>query len=213
MGQILDQLLAHVARAAQAATLLPPASREEILSLERRFGAPLGPEFKSLIERTGGYDLRPFGTVDFRAIAPFEFSGTPTGIPLAADGEGNFWILDSPRNDSAVLFVSHDPPVIGIQASDLGRFIDQTFATKRASELAVPLLERVWKANPDARPRRDLVASRDEVLRAFAASVPDGFGIVDLRSKQEAAGLAWGVRGPDSQVIRSPNALLLAAPL
>jgi hypothetical protein len=50
----------------------------------------------------------------------------PLGLPIAADGAGNFWVLDLTAREmaaAAVFFACHDPPIVLYQSPGLGHFL------------------------------------------------------------------------------------------
>ena len=52
----------------------------------------------------------------------------PAGLPIAADGSGNFWVLDLTPDTvevAPVFFHCHDAPVLLYQAPDLATFLDE----------------------------------------------------------------------------------------
>ena len=54
----------------------------------------------------------------------------PAGLPIAADGYGNFWVLDlgfEARERARVFYICHDPPVVLYQAPSLADFLREAF--------------------------------------------------------------------------------------
>ena len=70
---------------------------------------------------------------------------------------------------------------------------------------------RIWKGDPDALAPSDPRVQDDEALRGFAATLGEGYRIVDLRAGRIGAGFAWGKAGPDAKVRRLDRALVFAA--
>jgi len=96
--------------------LKPPMTAKQIGGLERRCRTSLHAQERELVEYTEGVTIDGF-EVDFSGEhAFFEFEAlTPAGIPIAADGFGNFWVVDIAEDGlwSRVLFICHDPPAVG----------------------------------------------------------------------------------------------------
>lgn len=87
--------------------------------------------------------------VDLTGIAP-------DGVPVAADGFGNHWVVDVRKGRPAeVLFIAHDPPVVLLQARSLGDFLVQWFETGLDPDDGGPLdavheaANAVWRRPPD----------------------------------------------------------------
>ena len=87
--------------------------------------------------------------VDLAGIAP-------DGLPVAADGFGNHWVVDIRDGRPAeVLFIAHDPPVVVLQAHSLGDFLVQWFETGLDPDVDNPLdavheaANKVWRRPPD----------------------------------------------------------------
>jgi hypothetical protein len=87
--------------------------------------------------------------VDLSGIAP-------DGLPVAADGFGNHWIVDVRDGRPAeVLFVAHDPPVVVLQARGLGDFLVQWFESGLDPDGDSPLdavheaANEVWRRPPE----------------------------------------------------------------
>src|SRR5687767_261980 len=76
--------------------LLPPLSPEEIHSLQRQVEQPLPEELRSVLEFCSGIHGSSLDAIDFTgAHMAFEAKEIfPNGLPIAADGFGNFWVLD-----------------------------------------------------------------------------------------------------------------------
>ena len=62
-------------------------------------------------------------------------------------------------------------------------------------------LFNVWRKNPGTLSVAD-AASRDEVLRTFAATLDERFTIVDLRDARPGMGFSWARYGPRTEIRR-----------
>ncbi len=198
--------------------LKPGLSHAQIQDLEERLNATLPSEVRELLAFTSGFYSRPIGNVNFSAKEMFEFPDIlPLGLPLAADECGNNWVVDIKRSTGewgAVFFLSHDPPVVVIQAPDLVRFISQIFdygdsePNGRLNYVREMAASKIWREDPYL---LDIGASRvsaDPNLAEFSRQLSDAFRIADLRSLEVGSGFAWGRNGPNSKIRRYGSELL-----
>jgi cell wall assembly regulator SMI1 len=181
--------------------LAPGLSPADIERLEDEVGVPISREFRALLERTAGIDE----TIDFtgRSLsfgAPETF---PSGLPIAGDGFGNFWILDLTPDEvetGPVFFACHDAPVIIFQSPDIGDFLHEAFRmlvpphASAVDDVHEDRLFNVWRDNPGTLEHSAALAS-DEHLSAFAAELDDRFTFVDLRSPSIGMGFSWAAMG------------------
>ncbi len=132
---------------------------------------------------------------------------------------GNSWIVDVDPDEGrwgTVFFACHDPPVVVIQAADVGDFVAQILAIGRGDgdeteRIRGEAVDRVWLEDPFVVSKADAVNQGDAAVTAFAERVPDGLGIADLRAASPGAGFAWSRSGPEEHVVRSGSDLLFAA--
>jgi len=198
--------------------LIPGLSEREVREFEKRQGAPLSSEAREVLLFASGFTYEPFGGVTFLGKDDFTFPSLfPKAIALAGDGSGNFWVLDVREDSGAwgrVLFVSHDPPVVVVQAADLAQYVHQVLAVGRSDdaqeldEVATHASLRIWREDPDL---IDVVAARqsaDPMLSKFAAELPDAYRIADLRNAGRGTGFTWGRNGPQTDVRRFDSELL-----
>jgi hypothetical protein len=78
--------------------LAPPLAPEEIESLRTTVGQPLPQELREVLAFCSGIDGCLEG-IDFNC-ARMDFGHEevfPNGLPIAAEGFGNFWVLDITR--------------------------------------------------------------------------------------------------------------------
>jgi hypothetical protein len=132
---------------------LPPADIERLAD---ELGVPLSRELRALLERTAGIDDGPLESIDFTGQslsfeAPEAF---PSGLPIAGDGFGNFWILDL-HEAFRMLVPPHASAVDDVHE-------DRLF--------------NVWRDNPGTTERSAALAS-DERLSAFAEELGRPFHI------------------------------------
>ena len=81
----------------------------------------------------------------------------PAGHPIAADGAGNFWVLDLTPDTvevAPVFYLWHDPAVLVYLAPDLGTFLDQAVKkyvpphTSLVDDVHEDRLYDVWRNRP-----------------------------------------------------------------
>jgi hypothetical protein len=191
--------------------LAPGLPRADIEGLADEVGAPLR-ELRTLLERTAAIDGGPLDAIDFTGRS-LSFGGEemfPLGLPIAADGFGNFWVLDLPPDEvetAPVFFACHDPPVVLYQSPNIGDFLHEAFqmlVPPHASAVDDVHEDRrfnVWRENPGTLDHAAALAG-DEDLRAFATELDDRFTFVDLRSSPVGMGFSWGRFGPRTEIRR-----------
>jgi hypothetical protein len=201
------------ARAAgRAVVIAPPMSRERMADLAAKCGVALPGQIRELVGYAAGFFVDGFA-VDFGGEEPFELENAfPCPIAIAADGAGNFWVVDVTAGGwGPVFLVAHDPPVVVLQARDIGAFIDQVFdASETIDIVGLFAREMIWKRNPYVIPYEIALASADTTLREFALQLGDRFAIADLRDVTRGKGFVWGLAGPNAEVRRAGNHLLFA---
>ena len=138
--------------------LLPPLAGEEMASLQERLGQPLPDELRMILTFCSGIDGCLAG-VDFTG-ASMSFAQVeifPNGLPIAADGFGNYWVLDlTPETTQVapVFFACHDPPVILYQSADMASFLSEVCRTytpphkSLVDDVHEDRLFEVWRRNP-----------------------------------------------------------------
>jgi hypothetical protein len=192
--------------------LLPGLTPEELSQIESRLGAPLPADFRQWALECGGVEGF-LGDIDFSG-EPFSFDMPqvfPRGLPIAADGFGNHWVLDViPADESAswIFYVSHDPPIALLQCRGVEVFLEEAITMHRppfqglVRDVYEDRLFDVWKSNPGVLPQPQVLASADPALRAFADELDAAYAIVDLRHALPGQGFSWGRYGPDTIVQR-----------
>jgi SMI1 / KNR4 family (SUKH-1) len=191
---------------------LPGLSSEAIAGLEGSLGFKLPQDLRDLLPHCAGVE-GPLEGIDFtgRTLGGFGKDDIfPRNIPIAHDGSGNYWVLDvTPESASiaAVFFACHDAPVILYQADSIAAFLSEVVRKYQPPHQSLiddvheDRLFEVWRKNPGTLTVAD-AASRDEVLRAFAATLDDRFTIVDLRGARPGMGFSWGRYGPRTEIRR-----------
>jgi hypothetical protein len=191
--------------------LTPPLTIAEIAELEAAVGVPFPRELVNLLGETAGIeDL--LGGVDFtgRTMDYEDRDLFPNGHPIAADGFGNFWVVDltpSERDVSPVFYASHDAPVLLYQSANVGEFLHELFAMfTPPHESAVDAVHEdrlfaVWSTNPGLLDHAAALAA-DDTLRSFAEQLDERYSFADLRKTEVGMGFAWGRHGPRTEVRR-----------
>jgi hypothetical protein len=193
-------------------TATPPQTPEQIDSLQQRVGQPLPEELRTVLGFCSGIDGSLDG-IDFTgASMSFEHEEIfPNGLPIAADGFGNFWVLDiTPQTTQVapVFFACHDAPVILYQSPDIATFLAEVIRISTPPQKSLiddvheDRLFEVWKENPGVISQPEAAVSSDAALRAFAVGLPDQFQIVDLRNVDPGMGFSWGRYGPRAEIRR-----------
>jgi hypothetical protein len=97
--------------------LLPPLSDSERTAFEGRLPCPLPSEVRELLSVCSGFEGSAVDLVDFTGVrCLFTYEAVfPHGLPIAADGFGNFWVVDllpTSQGWGPIYFACHDAPVI-----------------------------------------------------------------------------------------------------
>lgn len=189
-------------------------------AFEGEIGVPLPGELRDLLAYTTGIDGL-LGSVDFTGRDhDVEFGEIfPTGLPIAGDGLGNFWVVDltpEHRDVAPVFFACHDPAVILLQSPSIGHFLHEVFRmyvpphASLATDVHGDRPFDVWRENPGVLSHAQALNGDDAKLADFAASLDDDFEIVDLRCAEIGMGFSWGRHGPKTEVRRHRYELLFA---
>jgi len=192
--------------------LLPGLSYRELQGFAEQVPCRIPPEIAELLGACRGF----YGTIEEveftgRDLA-FEFEAAfPYGHPIAADGYGNFWVVDLRPGTTTwgpIYFACHDAPVILYQADSLDRFLRELFRMfepphqSLIGDVHEDRLARVWQTNPGVLSREQCLRSEDPILSAFARELDESFQIIDLRLAKPGDGFSWGRYGPKTQILR-----------
>jgi len=192
--------------------LLPSLSQAELQDFANQLPCPIPPEIMELLSACGGF----YGTVeqvDFTGRdLIFEFEPAfPDGLPIAADGYGNFWVVDlNPHSTrwGPIYFVCHDAPVVLYQADSLEQFLSELFRMfepphqSLVDDVHEDRLANVWQTNPGVLSYEHCLRSEDLILSAFARELDESFQIIDLRRARPGDGFSWGRYGPRTKIKR-----------
>jgi hypothetical protein len=192
--------------------LLPGLSHTELQDFAGQVPCRIPPEVMELMRSCRGF----YGTVeqvDFTGRdLMFEFEAAfPYGLPIAADGYGNFWVVDLHPDATMwgpIYFACHDAPVILYQSGTLEQFLGELFRMFRPPHQSLiddvheDRLANVWQTNPGVLPYEQCLRSEDPILSAFAGELDESFQIIDLRLAKPGDGFSWGRYGPKTQIER-----------
>ena len=195
-----------------ALELLPGISNRELQEFAEQVPCRLPPEIAELLGTCRGF----YGTieqVDFTGKdLMFEFEAAfPYGLPIAADGYGNFWVVDLHPGTTTwgpIYFACHDAPVILYQAGSLEQFLRELFRMfepphqSLVDDVHEDRLANVWQMNPGVLSYEQCLRSGDPILSAFARELDERFQIIDLRLAKPGDGFSWGRYGPRTQIRR-----------
>ena len=192
--------------------LKPGLTDQQIEDLGKRLPAGRIPnEIKELLKFASGFEFYGLEEVTFDGVGQFGFEEFfPISVQLAGDGFGNFWILDVNKNGEwgNVFYVCHDPAVIIKHSDNLAEFIKHVDEFgKRGEESNLDIIHDVtvmdvWTKNNGFIDKSAALASTDEKIKSFAATLPDNFVIADLRDKPLKSGFAWGKFGPNIDKVK-----------
>jgi SMI1 / KNR4 family (SUKH-1) len=192
--------------------LLPGLSHAELQDFADRVPCRIPPEIAELLGACRGF----YGTVEQVEFTgrdlSFEFEAAFSyGLPIAADGYGNFWVVDLHPGTTTwgpIYFACHDAPVILYQAGSLERFLGELFRMfepphkSLIDDVQENRLAHVWRTNPGALSHEQCLRSEDPILSDFARELDESFQIIDLRQAKPGDGFSWGRYGPNTQIKR-----------
>jgi cell wall assembly regulator SMI1 len=193
--------------------LEPGLSPAEIAAFEQRLPCSIPPGVRELLSSCRGFSGGAAERVDFTGVedlAGYE-DVFPHGLPIAADGFGNFWVVDllpDSRAWAPIYFACHDAPVVLYQSPSLEHFLTELFKcsvaphTSLVDDVHEDRLFEVWRRNPGVMSHEECRGSVDQELRSFAERLDASFQIVDLREPKIGFGFSWGRYGPQTVVRR-----------
>ena len=201
--------------------LRPPLTTAEIDAFSAELPTPLPTEVRELLELCSGFEGGAADYVDFTGRdCSFEYEPAfPHGVPIAADGFGNFWIVDLLPDSKVwgpIYFACHDAPVILYQSHNLEDFLLELIKCSQPphesliNEVHDDRLFHVWRKNPGVESHEACLASADPALRVFAQELSASFQVIDLRGAQIGFGFSWGRYGPNTVVRRFGNLPIFA---
>lgn len=195
--------------------LLPGLSKNELAQLQGLIPCQIPPHMVELLTLTRG--IKPaLEEIDFSGLSLFEafeiLEIFPHGLPIAADGCGNFWVVDlEPKSKEwgPIFYACHDPPVIVWQAKTFEEFVAQliSFASfEEGSPINLVHDEyafQIWRDNPGVISAADAVQPGDPDMGLFVQSLPKGYQFIDMRRPRLGEGFSWGRFGPGTEIVRN----------
>jgi cell wall assembly regulator SMI1 len=186
--------------------LKPPLTEQELATFEASLPCPLPEDVREVLRFARGFD-GVLGGISFSGLpGGFELEEIlPHAVTLAADGFGNFWVVDlthESRSWEPIFYACHDAPVVVFQTDSLLHFLQEVirFGNKpwksEIDDVHESLSDRVWRENSGVLSFAQCVDSEDRDLKAFAASLDETWQLIDLRSPNLGDGFSWGRYGP-----------------
>ena len=193
--------------------LLPPMTSLELSTLAATLPCRIPEEVRELLTFAKGFTGGNLEEITFSGLAGgFGMEAIfPHALPLAADGFGNYWIVDLTSQSKSwgpIFYACHDAPVIVYQAADLLRFVQEVirFGNKpwqsEVDDVHETLADRIWRENPGVLTQQECLSSSDSEIRSFAQSLDNTWQFVDLRSPALGDGFSWGRYGARTCVQR-----------
>jgi cell wall assembly regulator SMI1 len=193
--------------------LLPPATDAELRALEAELPCPVPEDVRAALRVAKGLANGPLESFSLVDLAGFGLDEVfPCPYSVAHDGFGNYWVLDLLPDSPAwgpVFYACHDPPVIAYQAPTLEDFLLAAVAMWQAGPRSIvdvvheEVVHRIWREHSGAMTAAEAASSPDPVVRDFAANLPPGGFVADLRSAGVGDGFAWGRFGPRTELRRA----------
>ncbi len=188
--------------------LLPPLTDAQLRAVESSLPCALPAEARELLVYSRGME----GILEGVEFSGFDWSFAlegifPHGIPIAADGSGNFWVVDLTSDSTSwgpIFYACHDAPVIVLQTDSLAHFISEWLRLgnppwqSEIKEVHDEHESRIWRDNPGVLTHAQCLASGDADLAAFAGSLDEGWQFIDLRHPRLGDGFSWGRYGPQT---------------
>lgn len=202
--------------------LLPGLTPKELSTVQGMIPCALPAQIKDVLTLTRG--IKPgLSEIDFSGLSleqSFEMSDVfPHGLPVAGDGNGNFWVLDlhpSSKDWAPVFYACHDPPVIIWQAKTFEEFVAQLISYSCEEEgnpielLSEKYAHQIYHENPNVLSAEKAIQPGDPDFSAFAQSLPKGYQFIDLRRPRTGEGFSWGRYGPGTEIKRHGEQRLFA---
>lgn len=183
-------------------------------ALQQAWPFPIPDDYRTLLTYCAGFESSPheaFG-FDLKPVSDF-LELIPYSIEIAADGFGNYWLLELQPDGHAlgpIWYLCHDAPVLLLQSNTLHDFIVETFKLVADGERSLvdyvheDAMMDIWYNNPGLLKVSACRQHSDEEMREFAKTLDDEFVICDLRNAQPGEEFSWG-RAAKQEIIRHKN--------
>lgn len=218
------EVLKQALTALGGADAVTPATTAEVDALSRRLGRAIPDELRELVSVASGL------TIDSDALGAFgielDFLGQVAGqewpnafhssFHFGHDGCGNSWLIELPPKSTGedvrqtadalgpVLFSSHDPPFIAIQAADLTSFLLEVIRPDSEAEAESeerPLGTSMSLEDVSVELTADGTISNVE-LANLVKGLPAGTRVADLRALRVGTGFSCDISDPERQLRR-----------
>jgi cell wall assembly regulator SMI1 len=201
--------------------LAPPLSENEISAFEAELPCKLPREIRELLSHCSGFTGSAADYVDFtgKQCSFAQEEVFPYGLPIAADGYGNFWVVDLlPTSEiwGPIYFACHDAPVILYQSPDLSHVLVELLKMSipprksLVDDVHEDRIFDVWGKNPGVMSYDECIKSKDADLKTFATELGPSFQIIDMRTPEIGFGFSWGRYGARTFVRRHGNLPIFA---
>jgi cell wall assembly regulator SMI1 len=201
--------------------LAAPISNADLAVFESELPCRLPAEVRELLSHCRGFTGGATDFVDFTGKdCSWEYTAAfPYGLPFAADGYGNFWVVDllpTSETRGPIYFACHDAPVILYQSPSLGDFLVELFKMSEppyksaVDDVHEDRLFDVWRKNPGVMSYEHCMGSSDPELKAFASELGPSFQVIDMRKPEVGFGFSWGRYGAKTIVRRHGNLPIFA---
>jgi cell wall assembly regulator SMI1 len=143
--------------------LMPPLTAQQVNEFEATLPCRLPDDVRELLAFCRGFTGGGLDFVDFTGRdCSFEFEPAfPHGLAFAADGYGNFWVVDLLPSSTVwgpIYLACHDAPVILYQGPTLAHFLEELFKLcappykSAVDDVHEDRLFDVWSKNPGVIP-------------------------------------------------------------
>ena len=191
-------------------SLLKGLTVSQIAEFQKRFPKPIPQDIVELLMFSAGLEIPRFERISFVGNLDFAFEEvSPLGIPLATDGIGNFWLLDIEVESGrwgSVFFVSHDPPVLLLQAFSLRQFLNQILDCARDGsnpfERIPQQTEKVYEPKITEKLVKDFGDKTNPELYDFVKKHSEQSIVIDLRKCSVGDGFTIDKEGFNSEIAR-----------
>lgn len=212
-----------------AIKLKPGLTEDQIAKFASRLPGTLPPEIGALLAYSSGFEIDlscliktpskfHSASVQFTGSGEVEFDVFPFAIDLLGDGYGNFWLVDVNPDGAwgAIIYLSHDPPVVVVQSPDLQSFLVQVLQPEeRSSRISLNYVHEdaassIWAKDSWLIPVAQARQSNDVRISNFAKNLPEKLAVVDLRRREIGSGFSWGKGSSTPSLLRDGPDLMFA---
>jgi len=194
----------------------PGLNESQIQSIEQNLGAKVPTDYRETLLQCAGID---------GLVCEVDFTGEsfsvgledlmPRGLAFAHDWCGNHWCVDllaTQESKSVIYFLCHDPAEFTYAYNGIDSFLDDAVKCSRGRPSVMG--EPGHEADPN-RPYPVPISHAeamegDPVLHSFAQDLDPKLFFLDLRNAPLGSSLSLMTFGPQTEVIRHPDARIFA---